>query len=354
MYKHCENKQKGSVMILACFSLVFLLGCAGIVIDMGNIYLEKIKMQNAVDSAVLAGGQELPDTTVAKAISLEYIGTNGQNPEDVNISFSKQNRQINVVLQKKAATYFAAIFGIKDVIVSAYAAAILTNPPGVFDYAIFSGSTMIQLPLNGSGFTIKGAVHTNQNLVINGSYITITKTAEAVGTITTNGNNIKIASLQNKTAFASMPDYSNEVAAAAAAVNQVVNGDKTMNGSNIATGSTYVKGNLTVNGSNFTASGTILADGGITINGSGMAAMGSQICFYAKNGDIIVNGSGYNLNGVLYAPHGRIIINGGGLTVNGSVVGNQVVINGGNFSVNRDDYPITALPEKHVQLISAS
>lgn len=95
-----------------------------------------------------------------------------------------------------------------------------------------------------------------------------------------------------------------------------------------------------------------MADGSITINGSGVASGNSEVCFYSKNGDITINGSNIALNGVLYAPNGKIIINGSSITVNGCVVGNQVVINGSGFAVNRTDYPPISLKGTHVQLIA--
>ena len=174
-------------------------------------------------------------------------------------------------------------------------------------------------------------MHTNNDLIVNGSSITITGAAEAVGTITKNGSGLSFGSLAPGASFIAMPNLSASIAAAAATAGQVYSGNKTINGSSITSSPMDVTGNVTVNGSAFTATGVILASGNVIINGSGIAAGNTQVCFYSENGNITVNGSSIALNGVLYAPNGEIIINGSSITVNGSVVGNQVVINGSSF-----------------------
>jgi len=353
MIKRILNNQRGSVVVLAALSLMGLIGFAGLVVDVGSLYVEQTKLQNTVDAAVLAGGQALTNTSQATIQANQYITSNGENPANAKVTYSNGNSQINVTITKKVPTFFMGAFGFPTVAVSASASGVVAPPGGPFNYAIFSGSTTVGLPLNGSGFGIKGSVHTNNNLVVNGSSITISGAAEAVGTVTINGSGITVGSTVPKASNIAMPDYSASIAAAAAAANQTYSGSKTINGSSITAGSMYVQGTpgtVTVNGSAFTATGAVMADGGITINGSGVASGNSQVCFYSKNGNITVNGSGINLSGVLYAPNGNIVINGSGITVDGSVVGNQVVINGSGFNVDRTDYPVTSLPSTHVQL----
>ena len=49
-------------MVLA---LVVLLGFAGLVIDVGRVYVAQRQLQAAVDAAALAAGQDLPDSVAA-------------------------------------------------------------------------------------------------------------------------------------------------------------------------------------------------------------------------------------------------------------------------------------------------
>jgi Flp pilus assembly protein TadG len=64
-------------MVLA---LIVLLGFAGLVIDLGRVYVAQRQLQQAVDSAALAAGQDLPDSVSAHASAIAYGGT-GSNKE---------------------------------------------------------------------------------------------------------------------------------------------------------------------------------------------------------------------------------------------------------------------------------
>jgi len=389
--------QRGGVALWFALCLPVLLGFAALAVDLARLNLTKVELQNAADAAALGGACSLSDPstvasdkpnnwTAATATALNVARSNFanaaqiqdalietgywnlQNPSlglrppstpgvpvagdrpairtTVAISSTQNNGPLNL--------FFAPILGIAQSNSQASAIAILNGAGGPFDYAIFSGSTSANLIINGSGFNIKGSVHSNDNLIINGSSITITGAAEANGTVTTNGSGLNIGSRSPNAGYISMPDYSASIAAAAAEAHQTYTGSKIINGSSITSDPIYVQGSpgtITINGSSFTATGTVMADGDIIVNGSGMASLNSQVCFYSKNGNITVNGSSYALNGVLYAPNGRIIINGSSITINGSVIGNQVLINGSSFKVDRTNHPITSLPGNHIQLV---
>jgi len=351
MLRYLLKNQNGSVIVLATFAFVVLMGMVGLALDMGNLYLQRIKIQNAVDAAALCGAQDLPNTASATTDANTYLTSNGEQPANATMSFANANTEMIVSVTRNVQTMFLSVLGFKSYPVGASATALLNGVGGPFNDAIFSGSTSISLPLNGSGFNIKGTVHTNNNLIVNGSSIIVTGAAQAVGTITTNGSGLSFGSLVPNSSFIAMPNLSATIAAAAATAGQVYVGNKTINGSAITANPMYVEGNVTVNGSGFTATGVVLSDGNVTINGSGIAAGNAQVCFYSENGNITINGSGIALNGVLYAPNGQIIINGSSITVDGSVVGNQVVINGSSFAVDRTDYPITSLTGTHTSLI---
>jgi hypothetical protein len=389
--------QHGGVAIWFALLLPVLLGFTALAVDLAHLNLTKVELQNAADAAALGGALSLSDPstvasdkpynwTAATTAALNMARSNFANASQIQDAliekgfWNLQNPSLGLrppntpgvpVAGDVPATratiaidsdqnngplklFFAPILGIAQSNIQASAIAILNGAGGPFDYAIFSGSTSVNLIINGSGFNIKGSVHSNDNLLINGSSITITGAAEANGTVTTNGSGLSIGSKSSNAGCISMPDYSASIAEAAAAAHQTYTGSKIINGSSITLNPIYVQGSpgsITVNGSAFTATGTVMADGDIIVNGSGIASSNSQVCFYSKNGNITVNGSNFALNGVLYAPNGRIIINGSSIKVNGSIVGNQVLINGSSFTVDRTGYPITSLPGSHVQLV---
>jgi Flp pilus assembly protein TadG/uncharacterized Zn-binding protein involved in type VI secretion len=386
------HDQRGSIAIWFAFLLPVLLGFTALAVDLTRFNLTRVELQNAADAAALAGARSLTDAggdpynwTEAEnranelaqsnkadgvlipannvQIQTGYWNLKTRNWTDKGPSYTFVTGDVPAVratIDHSLSLFFAPVFSLFDhadhthQAVQASAVAIVSGPGGSFDYAIFSGSPTKQLNMNGSGFNILGSVHTNYKLLINGSSITITEAAEAVSTITTNGSGIDIGERLPDASSMDMLDYSAPIAEAAEAANQVYNSSFTINGGHITSEPIYVQGSnhtITVNGSSFTATGAVMGDGNITLNGSGMASGDNQVCFYSKNGDITLNGSNYNLNGVLYAPNGKITINGSKVTINGSVVGKEVRINGSSFSVNRTDYPITSLPVSNVLLV---
>ena len=73
-------RQRGAVVILVGFVLVALIGFAGLVIDLGRLYVAKTELQNAADAAALAGAKLLDGT--AAGVDKAVRGTNPGNPKD--------------------------------------------------------------------------------------------------------------------------------------------------------------------------------------------------------------------------------------------------------------------------------
>ncbi len=79
--------ERGNVTIIVCLILTTLLGVTALVVDMGVVYAEKVQLANAIDAALLAGGQELPDDkTKAKTVMEQYLIANGVLLDEVVIS----------------------------------------------------------------------------------------------------------------------------------------------------------------------------------------------------------------------------------------------------------------------------
>ena len=70
-------------MVLA---LVVLLGFAGLVIDIGRVYVAQRQLQAAVDAAALAAGQDLPDSVAAHASAISYGATGSNREPDMEAS----------------------------------------------------------------------------------------------------------------------------------------------------------------------------------------------------------------------------------------------------------------------------
>ena len=113
---------KGNVAIILCLVFTVLLGFTAYVVDIGLIYVEKAKLSNAIDSALLAASLELPtNPTKAKTVALDYLQKNNTDPSKVSIVISADNKSIQMDGVKNVTHFFAPIVGIdsSDVNISA-------------------------------------------------------------------------------------------------------------------------------------------------------------------------------------------------------------------------------------------
>lgn len=125
-----SKKERGSVVILVALGLTTLLGFGALVTDIGMLYVQKAKLQNAVDAAALAGVQELPkDPTQAEQVAQDYATRN--NVSDITVNFETRNSKIIVSAKKKVPTYLARIWGITEGNLSATARAIMLPPSSI-------------------------------------------------------------------------------------------------------------------------------------------------------------------------------------------------------------------------------
>jgi len=106
---------KGSVSIIFCVAIVVLLGFAAYVIDIGLVYIEKTKLSNAIDSAVLAAAMELPQNpTNARVVANQYLQSNDVQPSETVVSISADNKTIEIDALRSVNHLFAPIIGISS------------------------------------------------------------------------------------------------------------------------------------------------------------------------------------------------------------------------------------------------
>jgi cytoskeletal protein CcmA (bactofilin family) len=221
---------------------------------------------------------------------------------------------------------------------------------------------------NNSSLYIEGSAHANNVLQLNGSYMTVTGTAEAVSNFycygslitidtargastTVYGSDVSIQHRINSPApVVGMPDFSDQVQAAAG---QVYSGYTMFYGTNINLDSPiYVDGDLMFAGNDITGQGTILASGSIQFNGNSIVnSSDDAVCFYSRNGNIQINGSDIRLDGVLYAPNGMIQINASNVVINGRIIANTIQINGSNIQIIAGDGDLDCLPKGSIKLV---
>lgn len=174
----------------------------------------------------------------------------------------------------------------------------------VFDYALYSGSSTSGLNINSSKTDITGDVHTNQNFIYRGSTLKVSGACGSVGVVDTKGPKIEIDDIKENALFIEMPDIVSDIKEVVTEDAEVFNQNKKYNGSNINLDkSIIVNGSVTFNGAKLNTKGYIIAKDNISFNTAKISCENSKgIVICSENGDITINSSTVELNGILYAP----------------------------------------------------
>ncbi|MDO9574652.1 MAG: pilus assembly protein TadG-related protein [Candidatus Contubernalis sp.] len=133
--KKILKDEKGTALVLFALAIFVLFGFAALVIDVGDMYVERRNMVNAADAAALAGVKELALTgndshaiTVAKEYAEEK---NGAEVCEVEIITKDGEKVIHVKASINKQHYFAKIIGFSDIMISASATATWGYPTGL-------------------------------------------------------------------------------------------------------------------------------------------------------------------------------------------------------------------------------
>ncbi|MBN1487677.1 MAG: VWA domain-containing protein [Anaerolineae bacterium] len=76
MKKRLVHRERGQSLVLVAFGIFVLLGFAGLAVDLGLSYVERVRTQRAADAASLAAASELPLEGAAHLRALEYLAQN--------------------------------------------------------------------------------------------------------------------------------------------------------------------------------------------------------------------------------------------------------------------------------------
>lgn len=120
MKGHCRGQQ-GAILVLTAFLLPFIIAFTGMAVDLGNLYVQHQRLQNAADAAVLAGAKAYAENNEkvdshpnADARAKEYIDGQYHNlaaDEEIDAPQYKAkeyNKQVyyRVNLSKEVPLYF--------------------------------------------------------------------------------------------------------------------------------------------------------------------------------------------------------------------------------------------------------
>lgn len=138
MMRRLRNEDGQAIMLSVVF-LVLLLGATALTLDVGAWYRAQRAAQGTADAAALAGAQALPnDTPTASTLAAQYATVNGGGLAPADITFRSDwapNDTVVVKVKRTAPSFFAQLFSISSVDVSATAAARAGTPDQVIGAA---------------------------------------------------------------------------------------------------------------------------------------------------------------------------------------------------------------------------
>ena len=373
--KKLLKDEAGQSIVLVALAFIVICVAAAFALDIGRVSVQKSSLQNAADAAALSGALELPSAGAAASSAVGYAELNGVAGTglSVNTPYNGDSSKIEVVCTKTVDYTFARVLGLTSVDVTARAVAEQGGMAGgPFAYTIFSGSTTDAMMFNSSTLYVEGSAHSNNVFQLNGSFQTITETAEAASHFYSYTSNVTIDTIRGETTTAygsvininhrinipapviSMPDFSDQIRSAAETGGQVYTGYTMFYGSDINVDTPiYVDGGVMFAGSSISGQGTILASGNIQFNGASVVNSPGDdaVCFYSENGNIQINAADIELYGILYAPNGTIQLNMSNIVIHGRIIANKVQLNGSNIQVISGDGDLACLPGSSVKLV---
>src|SRR6266545_5560160 len=143
--------ERGQTFVLTALAMVMLCGMAALVLDVGNWFRDKRRLQGTSDAAALAGAQQLPDDpSGAKTMALSYANQNGGDVAGANIvitSVYEANDTIAVKAERNDPGIFSRVLGKTSAHITADAK-VRVGPPAqalhVAPMVVYCGHSLIQ------------------------------------------------------------------------------------------------------------------------------------------------------------------------------------------------------------------
>jgi hypothetical protein len=120
---HSQDKRAGQALVVFALMLLGLVAMLALVLDGGNIYLQRRRMQNAADAGAIAGVRVLAlnGTEAQASVAAQEYAVQRNHAQSAQVSFSPH--QIVVVTEERSAATFARMLGVQTLTVTARATA---------------------------------------------------------------------------------------------------------------------------------------------------------------------------------------------------------------------------------------
>jgi Putative Flp pilus-assembly TadE/G-like len=104
---------RGQSLFIVIVALPAIIGSLALVVDIGNLYYNKLCMQTAMDSGVLAGALYLPsDPSQAESVAKNYAILNGLKGDEItSVSVTPDDKAVTMTSSRKIPCYFCAVLG---------------------------------------------------------------------------------------------------------------------------------------------------------------------------------------------------------------------------------------------------
>jgi Flp pilus assembly protein TadG len=113
---NARENERGQAIVLSVLALVALLGMSALVLDVGNWFRTKRRLQATADAAALAGAHQLPNNpSAAQTMAMDYANKNGGDVAAANITITSTfttNDTITVKAAKVENGVFSKVLGI--------------------------------------------------------------------------------------------------------------------------------------------------------------------------------------------------------------------------------------------------
>ena len=217
----------------------------------------------------------------------------------------------------------------------------------VSPYTLFSGSSTENFQLNCWKSTFNGNVYTGVGFVSNASELYLNGKVDAVKTITTNGWQINIDERNENVEKETMPDWDARIHKMAGAYEFTDEDVVRIQDKNVIDGAVKTTGKVEISGTTFDGNCYIIADGDITYNVNDFISTG-RVVLYSRNGNITINGTNIDMNGIMYAPNGTVAFNSNIANINGRIFADMINFSGSIFNVTSSDSDWELLGTKSV------
>jgi Flp pilus assembly protein TadG len=155
------REEQGVVAVTAVLCMVMFVGCLGLVLDAGVLYIQRTQLQKAVDSAALAAAYDIARTGASPSSdAILYAQNNQVDPTKPDAKTTLPTNQATTIFsagdawtvtaQRKVPLSFAPLVGISSGTVKTTATAIsspVSSLPGtmVMPYAVWGGNSPMGL-----------------------------------------------------------------------------------------------------------------------------------------------------------------------------------------------------------------